>query len=100
MGVVCDDDGDDGDLGLDGEVEGALFEGEEGWGGGVGAGAFGEDEDGLFGGLHGCYGGCEGGAGGGVVGAVDEDGFGEGHCEVWLVFMSYFGRESGGRGDM
>lgn len=51
--VVRNDDGDDGDFSLDGEVEGTLFEGKELGLFGVGAGAFGEDEDVLALGAHG-----------------------------------------------
>jgi hypothetical protein len=80
--VVCADDRDDGDLCLDGEVEGALFEGEEHGVRSVGARAFREDEDGLARGSHGLRGGVEGCAREGAVGAVYEDGFGEGHCGV------------------
>jgi hypothetical protein len=80
--VVCNDDGDDGDLGLDGEVERALFEGQQLRLVGVGARALGEDEDGLALGAHRACGRVEGGAGGGAVCAVDEDGFGERHWGV------------------
>jgi hypothetical protein len=78
--VVCADDRDDGDLCLDGEMEGALFEGQQHGIRGVGARAFWENEDGLARGGHGLCGGVEGGAREGAVGAVYEHGFGEGHC--------------------
>jgi hypothetical protein len=80
VGVVCDGDGDDGDLGLDGEMEGTLLEGEQHGLFGIGACAFGEDEDVLAFGAHRLGGAIEGGTGGGAVGAVNEDGLGEGHC--------------------
>lgn len=73
VGVVCDNDGDDGDAGLDGEVESALFKRKEVGGGEVGAGAFGEDPDALLVIADGVDGAIEGGDGGFAVRAVDED---------------------------
>lgn len=72
-------------MSLNGWVEGALFEGQQVGVLVVGAGAFGEDEDGLVGGVHVGGGGAEGGEGGGAVGAVNEDGVGERHYTIRLV---------------
>ena len=88
VAVVCDDNGNDGDAGLDGEVEGALFEGEEVWGVVVGAGAFGEDVDGLAVLVHLLGGSVKGGDGLGAGFALDENGFAEGHCEEEGVLLA------------
>lgn len=79
IAVVCDDHRNDGDLSLDGKVESALLEWEEGGCVCVGASALGEDEDGLLLRVHGLCGLGEGGECGRARGAVDEDGLGEGH---------------------
>lgn len=91
--VVCADDGDDRDLCLDGEVEGAFLEGEERGLARVAAGAFREDVDGLALGRHCLRGRVESGAGGCAVGAVDEDGFGEGHWGAVSIRSLVYGRK-------
>ena len=80
VAVVCDRDRDDGHLRLHGEVESALFEGEQVRVVVVAARAFGEDVDGLPVLVHLLGGGIEGGDGLGAGFALDEDGFAEGHC--------------------
>lgn len=77
--VVGHDDGDDGHLRLDREVERAFLERQQVWLRRVRPRALGEDEDALLLAPHVCGRAVEGGARGGAVRAVDEDGFGEGH---------------------
>ncbi len=79
VAVVGGDDGHDGDLGLDGEVEGALLEGQQGGLLGVAAGALGEHVDALALGADLVGGAAHGLAGVLAVGAVEEDAAAEGH---------------------
>lgn len=79
MAVVCDNAGDYGDTGLDGQVEGALLEGEQHGLLGVAAGALGEHVDALALGLDLVGGALHGLAGVLCVLAVDEDGAAQGH---------------------
>lgn len=77
--VVGHDDGDDGHLRLDREVERAFLERQQVWLRRVRPRALGEDEDALLLAPHVCGRVVEGGARGGAVRAIDEDGFGESH---------------------
>ena len=100
MRVVGHDDGDDGHLRLDREVECAFLERQQVRRPRVRSRALGEDEDALPLAPHVCGRVVEGGARGGAVRAVDEDGFGEGHWGGWVSFscneMRCRGMEGGG----
>lgn len=80
IAVIRNRDRDDGHLRLHGEVESALFEGQQVGVVVVAARAFGEDVDGLTVGVHLRGGFVEGGDGLGAGFALDEDGLAEGHC--------------------
>lgn len=90
VGVVCNDYGYHGHAGLHGEVEGALFEGEQLGLGGVGARALWEDVDGLALRLHVSCCAIKGGPCSLTVRAVDEDGLAE--CHWWDVVSGIAGR--------
>ena len=77
--VVGHDDGDDGHLRLDREVECAFLERQQVRRPRVRPRALGEDEDALLLAPHVCGRAVEGGTRGGAVRAVNEDGFREGH---------------------
>lgn len=79
VAVICNNDGDNGDAGLDGKVESALFEGQQYGVLGVAASAFGEHVDALLLALN--LLGCAGHGGSRIFGvlAVDEDGAAEAH---------------------
>lgn len=79
MAVVGHDDGDNGDAGLHGQVEGALLVGQQRGLLGVAAGALGEHVDALALGLDLGGGAVHGGAGVFAVLAVDEDCAAEAH---------------------
>jgi len=79
VAVVGHDNGDDGDLGLDSEMEGTLLEGEQHGLLGVAASALGEHVDTLLPALHLIGGAAHGRAGILAIGAVEEDGTAKGH---------------------
>lgn len=87
MRVVGHNNGDDGHLRLDREVERAFLERQQVRRPRVRPRALGEDEDALLLAPHVCGRAVEGGARGGAVRAVDEDGFGEGHWEGGLASL-------------
>ena len=84
--VVGHDDGDDGHLRLDCEVDCAFLERQQVRRPRVRPRALGEDEDALLLAPHVCGRAVKGGARGGAVRAVNEDGFREGHWGGWVSF--------------